>query len=98
MPRLPRRQQRTQIRMQAEEAIEVNCALIGGDALVIRTRNPKCGPMRVVRGLAVRDENVERVGGPAQKHDDERVAARRTLRWGECETRHPGRPSDSAGE
>ena len=74
--RLPRGQQRRQRRVQAEETVEVNCAFVGGGAGVVWAGDAERRTQRIVGFFAMRDEDVERVGGPAQEDDDERIPTR----------------------
>ncbi len=55
--------------MQAEEAVEIDDAILAG------ARDGERRPHLVVRGFAVRHDDVEAVGGAALEDHDEALAA-----------------------
>ena len=63
--------------MQPEESIEIDRA--GGTGRQRRSRNRDVRTQPVVRRLAVRHDDVQRVGGAALKEADQRLAARAPL-------------------
>src|SRR5436190_15906021 len=69
---VPQRLESSHRRMQAEEAVQINHALLS----IARTRNRNAGTHAVIRLLAVRYNNVQAVSGAALKEDDQALLPR----------------------
>mgnify|MGYP001617378503 CR=1 FL=1 len=96
IPSLPRGHQRLEVWVKAEEAVEINCAQICFGLVVVRARDAEGGALGVVSVVAVRNHDVEAIGGAAQEDDDEGVAARRRVLRGKGESWHPIGPGHSS--